>query len=90
MSKEIKKEEVKGSDVKSFLKNSVGKLAILAAAAASLSSCHHTWGFQIEGGVPGGYYSGPGCGHGYSHGYCGHVSGARYMPNKCSHGHSHY
>ena len=50
MSKEIKKEEVKNSEMKSILKSSVGKLAILAATAATLSSCHHihvggSWGY---------------------------------------------
>ena len=72
MSEKIQKEEVKNLDVKSFLKGSVGKLAILAAAAASLSSCHHTnWGVYLGSGgrVP---YSSGGChGGGSYHGGCG-------------------
>lgn len=47
MSNEVKKE--KGSLMNSFLKSSVGKLAILAGAAMSMSSCTSTTYWNSHG-----------------------------------------
>ncbi len=102
MSNEVKKE--KGSLMNSFLKSSVGKLAILAGAAMSMSSCTSTTFWNSHGyregieskGIDGDQavdiiYGLLGAGHrGHYRGYsCGHVSGGRYMPNKCARGHTH-
>lgn len=85
MSNEVKKEECENLVIKSFFKSTLGKLAILAAAATTLSSCHHTnLGIQISGAYHRGSYCGSVCYHGHTHrSYGSHYHGGDVSHNGC-------